>query len=65
MSEFTRYEPGALEVRVDHVVPIGLGVLEQRLRDNDASVVDEDRQRPELGFGLGDSGRDIVGSGHV
>ena len=30
-SEFTRYEPGALEVRVDHVVPIGLGVLEQRL----------------------------------
>src|SRR6516165_3042167 len=31
MSEFTRCEPGALEVCVDHVVPIGLGVLEQRL----------------------------------
>ena len=65
MSEFTRYEPGALEVRVDHVVPIGLGVLEQRLRDNDAGVVDEDRQWPELGLGLGDSRDNTVGSGHV
>ena len=56
MGEFARRQPGAFQVRVDDVIPVFLGVLEERFRDDDAGIVDQDRQRPEPVFG----GRDRV-----
>ena len=65
LGEFSRHQPSTFKVGVDHVVPIGLGVLEQRLRDNDTGIVDQDRQRPKLGLGRGNRGGDTVGPGHI
>src|SRR5437763_13506324 len=47
MRNFARREPGAFQVRIDDVIPVFFGVLEERLRHDDAGVVDEDRQWPE------------------
>ena len=46
-GEFARHQPGAFEIGVDDVIPILLGVLEHRLGDDDAGIVDEQGQRPE------------------
>ena len=36
-----------------------------RFGDDDTGIVDEDRQRPELGLGRGDSSGDAIGAGDV
>ena len=43
MRKLARREPGALQVRVDDIIPIRFAVLEQRLRHDDPGIVDEDR----------------------
>ena len=65
MRKFARGQPGAFQVGVDDIVPIGLGVLEQRLRHDDAGIVDEDRHRSEPVFGGGDCGDDALPVGDV
>src|SRR5665213_758480 len=56
MGELARHQPGALEVGVDDVVPIFLGVLEKRLRHHDPGIVDQHRQPPERGFDSAERG---------
>src|SRR5579864_3885698 len=47
-----RHQPCALQVGVEHAIPILLAVLEERLRDRDAGIVDENVERPERALGL-------------
>ena len=47
-AERARAEERALQVGVDHRVPVGLGQLLDRAADVDAGVVDQDVDRPEL-----------------
>ena len=42
-----RDAPRAVQVDLDHLLPVFLGVLEQRLGDGDAGVVDDDGDRAE------------------
>ncbi len=65
LGEFERQHPGALEVRVEHRVPVRLGVLENRLARHDAGIVDQDIDRPQSGLGRGESSADTGGVGHV
>src|SRR5262249_44914212 len=55
----------ALEVRVDHVIPIRLGVLQHRFGNDDAGIVYQDAQRSEFLFGSRDCSSDIVRAGDV
>ena len=58
-------QPRALEVGVEDAVPIRLVMLEQRLGDGDAGIVDEDVDRPELRLGRVDRAAHARVIGHV
>src|SRR5439155_17440802 len=65
MREFARRQPGALQIGVNDMIPIGLGMLEQWFRYDDSGIVDEDRHRPEPVFGSGDRRDDALAVGDV
>ena len=52
VREIARHQPCALQVGVDDVVPIFFGVLEERFRDHDPGVVDQDRSGPSCSSAL-------------
>jgi hypothetical protein len=58
-------EEGALQVGVEHLVPVGLGLLEHGLRDRDARVVDQDVDRAEGAFDAIERILDRAMIGHV
>ena len=45
---FLGHQPGALEIGVQHEIPIGLALLQHGLGDGDPGVVDQDGDRPQL-----------------
>ena len=49
-ADLLSHQPDALQVGVDHPVPVRLGLLQARLEGGDAGVVDQDRDRPQLGL---------------
>ena len=65
VGEFARRQPRAFQIGIDDVVPVFLGMLEKRLRDDDAGIVDEDRQRSEPVFRRRDRIDDALPVGHV
>ena len=65
LGEFARHQPGALEIGVEDVIPFLFGMLQHRLGDDDARIVDEDAQRPELGLGGCDGRGDAVRPGNI
>ena len=60
-----RGEERALEVGVQDLVPIGLGLLEHRLGDRDAGVVDQDVERAERALDLVQRALDRGALGHI
>src|SRR5271166_5747783 len=65
LGELARHQPGALEVGVEDVIPFLFGMLQHRLGDDYAGIVDKDTQRPELLFDGRNRSGDAVGAGDV
>ena len=62
---FLRHEPGAFEICVQDHIPIRLRLIENRLPDRGAGIVDEDRDGPKLGLRRLDGPAHIGGISHV
>ena len=65
LGELARHQPGAFEIGVENVIPFRFRVLQHRLGDDDAGIVDENAQGPEFLFGGRNGSGDAVGPSDV